>query len=109
MNGERERDVERKLKEGVEELGGVCLKWTSPGSDGVPDRIVILPGGWVFFVELKVKGGRLRDIQEYQIRRLRDLGCDVSVVYSSKGVERWLHEIQALRLSEEGCRLHPGT
>ena len=49
----RERDVERYLRERVKQLGGRAYKFVSPGNNGVPDRIVMLPGGKLFFVELQ--------------------------------------------------------
>ena len=52
----RERDVERYLRERVKQLGGRAYKFVSPGNNGVPDRIVMLPGGKLFFVELKAPG-----------------------------------------------------
>ena len=51
-----EKDIERKLCHIVEDHGGMCLKWVCPGWAGVPDRICLLPGGRVFFVETKIPG-----------------------------------------------------
>lgn len=78
----REREIERKLKKMIEGYGGVCLKWNS-GEAGVPDRICLLPGGTVIFVETKKpQGGRLSKLQEYQIDRLRDLGFRCWVLWN---------------------------
>ena len=49
----RESTIEARLAREVRKLGGLCYKFTSPGAPGVPDRIIILPGGLVVFVELK--------------------------------------------------------
>ena len=54
-----EREIERKAGERVKAAGGLWLKWVSPGMAGVPDRILIAPGGRVVFVELKQERGRL--------------------------------------------------
>lgn len=78
---ERERDAERYLRAEIERMGGLFLKWTSPGCDGVPDRIVLLPGRRVIFVEMKTKTGRLSRVQEYMIRKLIGIGQQVCVVY----------------------------
>ena len=51
-----EKDIERHLREGIKSLGGWCLKFVSPGFTGVPDRIVLMPGGKLCFVELKRPG-----------------------------------------------------
>ena len=71
----RERDIEKILVEGVRKLGGKAFKFVSPGNDGVPDRIIIMPGGRVYFVELKTEVGRLSGRQKIQIRALTRLGC----------------------------------
>lgn len=81
----RESAVERRLTEMLRERGALCLKFVSPGNPGVPDRIVLLPGGRVIFAELKVQDGRTGALQERQIARMRGLGADVRVL---KGVEQ---------------------
>lgn len=86
----RESELEARLVRGVKALGGVAYKFVSPGNVGVPDRLVVLPGGVVAFVELKAEGGRLSPMQGRQISRLRGLGADVTVVRGAKGVERYL-------------------
>ena len=52
----REKDVEQKLVKAVKLAGGLCIKFTSPGFDGAPDRLVLLPFGRIAFIELKVPG-----------------------------------------------------
>ena len=96
-----ERDVEKWLGERVKELGGLYYKFVSPGNDGVPDRIVILPEGRIYFVELKTKNGRLSPIQEYQIRCLKMRGIDVVVIKGIDEARRWLSGIQATQLSDK--------
>ena len=89
----KEKDIERILVTEVKKLGGRAYKWTSPGNDGVPDRIVILPGRPPIFAELKTELGRLTTLQKVQISRLRDLGQDVRVLYGMDDVDRFLKEI----------------
>lgn len=91
---ERERDAEQKLVKGMKVLGGVALKFVSPGNAGVPDRIVIRPDGYVEFVEMKTIKGVVSAIQERQIYRLRSLGCRVRVLYGSKDVADFLDEMR---------------
>ena len=88
-----ERTVEQRLVEAVRKAGGLCPKFVSPGWDGVPDRIVLFPGGKVGFVELKAPGQKLRPLQVQRKRQLEGLGF---LVYCVDGVEQIggvLHEI----------------
>lgn len=75
-----EKALERKLKREIERKGGVCWKFTSPGTSGVPDRICIMPGGHVVFVELKGDGCKPQLNQLVRIKQLRSLGADVRVM-----------------------------
>jgi hypothetical protein len=80
-----EKDIERKLREMVERRGGKCLKWVCPGWSGVPDRIVLLPGGRCVFVETKrPKGGVLSKLQEKWKQWLTDLGFYCTVVWDEE-------------------------
>ena len=72
-----ERDIEAHLREGVKHLGGWYLKFVTPGFTGVPDRIVIMPGGRIAFVELKRPGQKERQRQAFVQARLRKMGCKV--------------------------------
>lgn len=90
---ERERDIEKWLRQKIEQMGGIAMKFTSPGNDGVPDRIAILPGGQVWFIELKASGEEPRKIQEWQIKRLRNLGCNVAVITGMNEAHNWLWEV----------------
>lgn len=89
----RERDIESGLRRSVERMGGKFMKFTSPGNDGVPDRIAVLPGGRVWFVELKREGEVPTKIQEWQIERLRKLGCNVAVIAGMKEARAWIWEV----------------
>ena len=88
----RERDIEAYLRNRVKELGGWAPKWVSPGNNGVPDRIVIFPGGRIVFVELKAPGIKPRPLQLAQHRALQNLGCDVRVIDSKEQVDALLAE-----------------
>ncbi len=77
----QESYIEAWLRRQIEELGGKFYKWTSPGNDGVPDRIAILPGGKIYLVELKTKKGKLSEIQKWQQGIMKDLGCNVRTIY----------------------------
>lgn len=92
---ELEKQIEKYLRLRVEERKGVCMKFVSPGQDGVPDRTVIMPGGRVYFVELKTQTGKLSRIQKYQLKRLIDLGQICCVIYGKPGVVNFLKDIDA--------------
>lgn len=89
----RERDVEQKLRSEVEKRGGRCFKFLSSVS-GVPDRLLLLPGGLVIFVELKKEGEKPRKLQEVQMRKIRELGFHVRVVDSEQGIQELMREIE---------------
>lgn len=85
-----EKDIERKLRQMVERHGGMCLKWVCPGWAGVPDRIILLPGGRVMFAETKrPKGGEVSRLQEWWIDRLRRYGFPAVVVWDEYDID-WL-------------------
>jgi len=82
----REKDIERKLIKEVKKAGGICPKWVSPGFDGIPDRIVLLPGGKVGFVEVKASGKKPRPLQQSRHAMLRRLGFKVYVLDSTEQI-----------------------
>lgn len=79
-----EKEIEAKLVNLVKNHGGMCLKWVCPGWAGVPDRIVLLPGGRIMFVELKrPKGGKVSSRQIWWGEKLIALGFDYRVVWNA--------------------------
>lgn len=92
-----EKEIERKLIDIVAKYGGNCLKWVCPGWSGVPDRIIILPGGDVIFAELKrPQGGRFSPMQKWWERRLIGLGHDYWKVCNYDDladIERYIAEV----------------
>ena len=93
-----EQKIESYLKKQVELLGGKAYKFISPGTAGVPDRIVVLPGGEIFFVELKAPGKKLRKIQEYRAKELRALGFDVRTIDSKEKVDKFIEEVIGIEI-----------
>lgn len=89
----KEKEIETYLRMRISSFGGRAYKFISPGNDGVPDRLVCLPGGKVIFVELKTTGGKLRPLQAVQIRRLQDLGFPVLVVDSKNQVDKLIESL----------------
>ena len=83
-----EKDIEEKLLKMVKRHGGLCLKWVCPGWSGVPDRLILLPGGRVIFAETKrPKGGRLSRLQKWWRERLQGLGFLAVVVWDEENIK----------------------
>lgn len=89
----RETVIEGKLVAAVRKLGGIAPKFTSPGFVGMPDRLILLPGGKSGFVEVKAPGEEPRPIQKSRIRLLRRLGFMVYVLDDEKQIGGILDEI----------------
>lgn len=90
-----EKEIEKKLRKKVETLGGRCLKWTCPGWSGVPDRIVLLPGGRIYFVETKrPKGGELSALQKKWSAWLTALGFEYWTVWDEDVLDVFLRYIK---------------
>ena len=81
----REKEIEKKLVTAVRKSGGLAPKFVSPGFDGVPDRIVLLPEGRIAFVELKAPGKKMRTLQVRRKEQLERLGFQV---YCVDGIEQ---------------------
>lgn len=91
--GAKENQVETYLHKRVVEAGGKTYKWVSPNMVGVPDRIVIMPGGKVYFVEVKALDGRLSPVQERRLLELSNLGANVYVLYGTEEVDKFVENI----------------
>ncbi len=94
--GSKESKVERQLVEGVKSLGGMTFKFISPGRTGVPDRIVILPGGAVHFVELKAVGGKPTKLQKRMLVKLGRLCVPALVLTGADEVAHYLDNLREL-------------
>ena len=90
----RESAVERKLVAEVKKRGGLAVKFVSPGLDGVPDRLVLLPGGKIAFVELKATGKSMRPLQQKRAKQLVGLGFRVYCIDRNEMIGRVLDEIE---------------
>lgn len=81
-----EKQIERKLYQAVKAVGGLCPKFTSPGFDGMPDRLVLIPEGKIAFVEVKRNGEKPTALQESRHGLLRRLGFQVFVLDDIKQI-----------------------
>ena len=84
-----------KFRTAVRNAGGLAVKFVSPGLDGMPDRLALLPGGRMAFVEVKAPGKKPRPLQEARHRLLRRLGFQVYVLDDEKQIGGIIDEIQS--------------
>jgi len=92
----REKQIEQKFVRATKNMGGIAPKFVSPGLDGMPDRIVLLPGGHIGFVEVKAPGEKPRPLQLARHGLLRRLGFKVFVLDDEKQIGGILDEICAI-------------
>lgn len=89
-----EKLIERKLREGVRQLGGMAIKITSPSFTGLPDRMVLMPGGRIWYVELKTTGRSLSPRQRQVASELKELGFDVRKIDNQLGLDNFFNELK---------------
>ena len=89
----REKQIERKLVNEVKAAGGIAPKFVSPGYDGMPDRLLLLPGGRMAFVKVKAPGEKPKPLQTARHRLLRKLGFKVYVLDAATDIDLILKEV----------------
>ena len=89
-----EKTIEHKLKSAVKNMGGIAFKFTAPGINGVPDRLVLLPHGKLAFIELKAQGKEMRPLQVHRKKQLEQLGFSVYCIDSAEQIGGVLDAIQ---------------
>ena len=89
----KEKQIEQTLVKAVLQRKGICPKWISPGLDGVPDRIILLPGRRMAFAELKAPGKKPRPLQAARIRQLNALGFRVYIIDNADMIGGILDEV----------------
>jgi hypothetical protein len=94
-----EKTIETKFRKGIGRLGGLCIKMPATFFSGIPDRLCLLPGGVMFFAEIKKPGARLRSRQEYVKKQLEALRFTVYVVDSVEAAERIIYTYSSDRLT----------
>lgn len=90
-----EKTIEQKFRAAIRAAGGVAVKFVSPGLDGMPDRLALLPGGRMAFVEVKAPGKKPRPLQQARHRMLRRLGFKVYVLDDEGQIGGIVDEIQS--------------
>lgn len=89
----RESEVERHLVWHVTRMGGAAYKFKSVNHRGVADRIVCLPGGQTWFIELKAKGGRLAPLQKVFAQDMERLGQRYACLWTKEQVDGWVKAV----------------
>jgi hypothetical protein len=88
----KESTIEKHLVTQVKALGGMAYKFTSPAHRGVADRVVCLPDGQTWFVELKAPGGRLSELQKIFQSDMARMNQRYACLWSKEHVEEWLND-----------------
>ena len=89
----REKQIEHALVMAVKAAGGMCPKLVSPGTDGMPDRMILLPKGHIGFVEVKAPGKKPRPLQERRHKQMRELGFKVFILDGREQIPEILKEV----------------
>lgn len=89
-----EKEIERRFIKAVKAAGGKAYKFTSPGNSGVPDRIVLMPEGRTWFVELKTETGRLSARQRYEKTEIEKLGHNYFLLRGEEGVNEFMEMVK---------------
>lgn len=98
-----EKIIENCLIKACKNRGGKAVKLIPQNMAGIPDRMLLLPGGYLVFAELKREGEKPRALQEYQHRKLRELGFKVEVVDTKEKLEEVMrdYDLRAAWLPED--------
>ena len=91
----REKKIEQKLVTAVKKHGGICPKFVSPGFDGMPDRLLLLPHGRFAFVEVKAPNQKPRPLQLSRHRLLKRLGFRVYVLDALEDIDKIIKEVMS--------------
>lgn len=89
-----EKLIEKKLRDGVKKAGGIALKFSSPYHRGIPDRIILMPGGRICFAELKSTGKKPAPLQVKSIEMLSGLGFRVEVIDDGSKLDEFLNGLK---------------
>ena len=87
-----EKDIEARVCEYARSKGVLAYKFTSPAHRGVADRVVCLPDGQTWFVELKAPGGRLSELQKIFAEDMARMNQRYVCLWSKEQIEEWLND-----------------
>ena len=89
----KESEVEEFLVWTVTLMGGIAFKFASPSNRGVADRVVCLPDGSTWFIELKAPGGRLSELQKLFAEEMRRMGQNYATIWTKEQVTQWRNSV----------------
>ena len=90
-----EKQLEKRFCNAVKSAGGMALKFSAQFKAGVPDRIVLMPKGKIYFVELKRENGVVSEIQQHTFAEFAKFGFPVRIINSVKMIENFIAEVTA--------------
>lgn len=104
-----EKSIENVLRKAVEAEGGLCLKWVCPGHRGVPDRMILFPGGIIAFVELKRPGAKVKagGLQEWWREKIQSFGFPCYEISTAEHVKNLVSYLNFLSLCAECAKKDP--
>jgi hypothetical protein len=86
-----ESTLEKRLTKAVKEQGGLCIKLPANLYKGIPDRMILLPKGRIYFVELKVLNGRVSVAQNKFLSLLNKLGFNSGIIRGKQQLEEFIN------------------
>lgn len=89
----KESDLERKLTKKIEKIGGLSIKFWPFSLSGFPDRIILLPFGRIFFVEMKQPNGKFEGLQKWWKKKLEKLGFKVFVIWDDNDINNFIQHV----------------
>ena len=98
---ESEKTLEARLRREVNDRGGMAIKLLSQLHRGLPDRLVLMPGEHVYFVETKSTGEKPTRLQKHCHNQLRKLGFDVWVIDNTESLDRFLSWLDDDRMYDD--------
>lgn len=90
INNPSEKFLEDKLRKAIKRKGGLALKFTSPGTVGVPDRLIIMPGDKLYLVEMKCPDGEISPLQDAMQRLIQIIGTPVHNIFNETELNKFL-------------------
>lgn len=92
----KETTIEKRLKSAVKDLGGLALKFLPNYFVGAPDRLILMPGGKTYWVELKSTGEKLRPVQRARKKQLEKLGFRCYKIDGQSDLDIFIKDVKAL-------------